>query len=137
MQMKEVLFRKIRARKLRAHRLQLLWSEVKCLEIGEAPVGLAQTRLHFDAFTVSGDTVLLASLGLERMAVTHPDLGLLRIAGENGLVDLDRLLVVANSRQDRRLQTLVAWVARFERKQGLGFAQRGCGLVLPDRKSVV
>ena len=123
-EMQAILRAEVAALQLLAHRLQLIGVEAEGLQVGQAPVRLAETGFQRDAPAVSLDRAVLESCGLQRMAVAHPDPGVARIFGEDSVIDLDRWRVVADPAQDHRFEIAVTGIVRFDRQQGFDLCQR-------------
>ena len=77
---------KIVARELRAHRRDLVVAEAEGLEIGEAPIRLAEAGIERDAAPISSDGLVLTPGGLQRVAVAHPHPRVVRIFAEDRFV---------------------------------------------------
>jgi hypothetical protein len=70
------------AGQLCVHSRQLSRREVKGLEIGETPVSLAKTPVQGNTLAISINTFFPAAFCFQYMAVTQPDLGIIRILGK-------------------------------------------------------
>jgi hypothetical protein len=119
-----ILLFEFRARQLRAHRFDVSRREAEGLEVREAPVDFAQLRRELDALAIRADRFVLPAGGLERVAIAHPDLGVVRILRQHARVQLDGLRVLTDARQDRRLQIAIARVAWIGPEQQIDFFQR-------------
>lgn len=76
-------------RKLRAYVLDVPWREAKRLDVGKAPIGLAEIRLQRDTPAVRANGIALPAFGLECMAITQPNLKLIGIIFGELLVHSD------------------------------------------------
>src|SRR6266851_3094885 len=65
------------------------------------------------------------------MTVAHPNHGLPREILQNGLVNFDRLGIIAQVRQHRGLEIQVSRIARLTSEQSLNLLQCRRGLPLP------
>ena len=119
------------ARELRAHGFDLLGVKrtvFRFARLQYASPSSATARCS----CVGRDAVGFAAVGFQRMPVAHPDLRLPRMRGEHLGVDLDRLIELADARQDRGLQIVVAGIARARAASSVSISRRAShGLVLP------
>jgi hypothetical protein len=142
-QVKAILGRELAARQLRLHRLDVRRLELECLEVGETPIRFAELRRELDAPAVRLQAVGLPVRGLQRMAVAHPDTGVVRIVREHACIQVQRLIVVADAARQRGLQSAVARIERIRLDQLLHL-RPGCsdlaltmqydGIVVPSRQ---
>src|SRR4030095_4399396 len=109
-EVKTILFREVAITQLRAHRVEIRRRKQKRLEIGETPVRLTEPGVDFDTLAVGLDALVLMAGGLERMAVTHPCLGVTRIFRQDLGIDLNGSGVLADRAQDRCLEVTIAWI---------------------------
>ena len=109
--MEPVLVGQTRARQRRAHPRDIRVVEAHRLEIGEAPPDLAKGGIGIEPAPISGDRLVLAADGLERMAIAHPQLGLVGAAIEHLAIERDRLLIIPDPAEDRGTQRGVSGVA--------------------------
>src|SRR6185369_4017111 len=137
LEMKAVIVCQVIALERPAYRPDIILRETEGLEIGKTPVSLAQRRLYLDRAAIRRDAIILASGRLERMAVAHPDLGLLWKFLEERFVDRDRLAVVTEIRKYRGLQCPVGRIARLPGQQALDVRQGLGGFRLPVKYSCV
>ena len=139
LEMQSIIIRQAVRLERRAHRAHVLAVEAKGLEIGEAPVDFTERRLQGSGAAVGRYALGQASLRLQRVAVTHPDLRLLRKVFEHRLINLDRLTVIARTCQQRRLEIAVAGIARLLRQQLIDVRQRlrGSALSIQHHRIVV
>ena len=98
--------------------------ESERLEIGEAPVGLTQLGRQGDRMAVGTDGLGKPTRRLEGVAITHPDLCLIRIFFQHRGVGFQRLGVIAQIRRDRSLQIAITWIARFDGQQEVNLTER-------------
>ena len=131
LQVETVLRRQGVAAQLGAHRLDLARVEAEGLEVGEAPVGLAEAAFQRDRTAVGPDPVVEPAGGLQGVAVAHPQPRLVRVGCEDGLVDRQRRGVFAERPEDRRLEVLVSGVARFGAQQHVDLLQGRGAAILP------
>lgn len=120
-------FAEILARELDAHGFLFVRAEAKGLQVREAPVGLSRGRR--DALSIGCRAVRLAAGGRQSVAVAQPDPGVLGMDGENLLVQLDRLLVLAD-RENHGSGILVRCIARIGLLQPIDLRKRRRRLVL-------
>src|SRR5260370_25807632 len=135
--MKAVVICQVIPFKRPADRPHIVFFEAEGLEIGKTPVSLAQCGLYLNRTAVSCDTIILAAGRLERMAVAHPDLGLLREFLEKNLVDRDRFGTAAEIRKNCGLEGSVPGIARLFGQQALHVRQGLSGFRLPIEYSRV
>src|SRR5579863_6820365 len=105
--------------------------ELERLEIGETPPRLTERCLETDRTAIGSDAVFAAAGGLERVAIAHPHLGLLRKLLKDRLVYADRLMVVTETSENGGVQIAVARMPRLLEQQLLDLRQRQIGLALP------
>src|ERR1019366_6028443 len=98
--------------------------KAKRLEVREAPIAFAQRRLHVNRTTVCRHGVLEPGSGLQGVAITHPNLRLPWMSREYRFINDDRVGVVAEVGQNRRLQVQVIRIARLLGEQALHLRQR-------------
>src|SRR5580704_5872300 len=72
LEMQPVVVREVAARERRAQCNDLDLAEAEGLEVGEAPVRLAERRLERNRAPVCADAFVLAAGGLERVSEAHP-----------------------------------------------------------------
>ena len=101
----------------------LFGREAERLEIGEAPIRLAQTGQLRDAFAVSRDSLVLAPRRLQRVAVAHPAFRLLRMAFQDLLIGCDGAIGFAQPREYGRFQIAIARILRMALQQFIGLRQ--------------
>ncbi len=123
--------RDLRALELALHRGDVGLAEAEGLQVGQAPVRLAEARLELDGAAIGRDRFLLASRRLQRVALAEPDPGLLRILPQQFLVDADRPVVIADAREHHGPQVAEARAARFGREQLVDLRERFHRLVVP------
>src|SRR5579883_1361007 len=128
MQVQAILARQARPLERARHRLDVTVLEAKGLEVREAPPGLAEGRLQLERPAVRLDALDTASLGLECMPQTHPRERLARRDGEHRAIELDGAGILAEVRENGRLEIAVAEIARIPREQQIHLAQRRLGL---------
>ena len=125
------------ALELRAHVRNVGGVEAVGLEVRQAEPHLTQARIELDRPAVGADAVVGSPGGLQRVAVTHPDLRLARVLLEDVLVDADGLLVFADARQHRRMQGAVVGVVCVGGEQPLDLLQRRGVLALAVQRDGV
>ena len=123
-EMQPVLGVEVAALQLRAHAGDVGIVEAEGLEVGQAPPCVAEARLEFGATPVGGDRALRVAGGLQRVPQAQPDPGLVRMPGEDALVQPDRFLVIAGAAQHDRLEVAVAGVAGIAGQQVFDLGQR-------------
>ena len=96
-----------------AHPRGIVGRKTECLQICERPESLAKRRLERDRVPVGRDAIRAAPGSFQRMTITHPHLGLLRVVVQNRLVDADRFSVIAKARQDRSFEIAISRIARL------------------------
>src|ERR1019366_7056316 len=106
-EMQAILARQIGAAERAAHREDVALRKAKRLEVREAPIAFAQRRLHVNRTTVCRHAVLEPGSGLQGVAITHPNLRLPWMSREYRFINDDRVGVVAEVGQNRRLQVQV------------------------------
>jgi len=112
------------------HLLNVLVREGKGLQVGQAPVHLAEAWREADASAVGRDALRLAPGGLERMAQAHPRLGLVRVFRQHGCVELDGLIEFTDPDEGGRLEIAITRVARVNGQHAVDFGKRCRGLAL-------
>ena len=108
---------------LGTHPLDVRVTEAKRLEVREAPVGLADRRAELDRVPVGGDGLVDAANGLQRVAVVHVCVRLLRVVFEDGLEDRQRRFVLAFLHEERAFHQPIRRVARLGAEQRVEFRQ--------------
>ena len=110
-EMQTILLGEIGAIERRPHGAGILRRESKGFQVGEAPIGLAESRLHLDGATIRGHALFGSARRLQSVRETHPHLGLLRMVAQHLAVEVDRPPVVAEIREYGRLEAQIAWIA--------------------------
>ena len=113
LEMHALLFAQLLAQKDAFHCLDVIRGEAKRFEIRQAPVRLAERRLHGDRATVGGHALVLPALGPQRMAKAHPDLGLVREATEDTLICFDGSPIIPCIGEDCGFEIQVAGILRL------------------------
>ncbi len=91
-----------RRRRKRAHPRHLGGIEAHGLEIGQAPIGLAEPRLERDRAAIGRDSLRLSTDCAQRMPERVPRLGIVGGRGDQHFIDADRRRGVAELQMDRR-----------------------------------
>ena len=97
--------------------------EAERLQVGKAPVGLAQRRLARDALTVSGNAVLLPPFGFQYVSVAEPYLGVGRVLLEQLGVNGARPCALTHAAQHHGMEVAVTGVAGLHFQQALYLCQ--------------
>ena len=118
-QVQPVLVGQVPARELPAHRRFTLRRERRRLEIGEAPVGLAEPGRHVQTAIIRGDRLLLMAGRSQGVTIAEPDLGLTRIFSQYGAVDRNGLAIVADQSQARSLEVAITELRRVVGQQSI------------------
>ena len=126
-----VLLGQIGARQMRLHRQFFLGAEAKGLQVGEAPIGLAQVRRQLNAPAVGRDAVLLPAGGGQRMPVAQPNVGMFGMRLQYFRVYVDGFAVLADLDQNDRLQISIHRIVRIQLLQPIDLSKRGCGFIAP------
>ena len=113
----------------RAHRREVGFGEAERLEVGEAPVRLAEGWIAGDGAAVGRDALVLPALGLQHVAVAEPDLGVRRVLLEELGVHPARALVLADAAQDHGREIAVGGIAWVRGEQALGLGEGARGVV--------
>jgi hypothetical protein len=122
-QVQAVLGVQVAALQLRAHPGDVGIVEAEGLEVGQAPPGIAEARFERGAAPVGGDRALRVAGGLQCVPQAQPDPGLVRMPGEDALVQPDRFVVIASAAQHDRLEVAVAGVAGIAGQQVFDLGQ--------------
>jgi len=107
----------LRAPELNLHGRDLVVGKLFGLEVGEAPVGVAEARLQFDRVLVRGHGLAPSAGGAQGVAQAEPDARLVGRAVQDGLEKVDGLAVFTNEAHARGVEIAQAGV------HGIGFAQ--------------
>ncbi len=129
-QVEAVVVAQVGARHRLAHRPSLGRLEPHRLQVGEAPVGLAEAGRERDGAAIGGDGVGRTAGRLQRVPVAQPDLRLAVPLGQHALVELDGAGVLADQAERRGHQVAVVGIGRVFGQQALDVGQRRLGLVL-------
>ena len=123
-QVQPVLVFEVRALQLRPHRGDVGIVETEGLEVGQAPPGIAEARVEFEAAAIGGDRAFAQARGLQRVPLAEPDMGLVGMFGEEVFVQFDRFPEVAGTAQHHRPEVAIAGIAGVLGQQPFDLGQR-------------
>lgn len=123
----------ILARELVFHRRELGGREAESLEVGEAPVRLAQPRFEGNRATIRGDALFLLPGALERVTVAQPDARLMGVLCQYAGKEFDRPAKITSAGEDGCLEIAIAGIARLVREQSVYLCECGAGLALAQQ----
>src|SRR5256885_10374797 len=121
-----------------AHALELCVGETVGLEVGEAPVGIAEVRSRRSRGPVLLDRLRLPFLSLQRVRNRQVQLRIVRRFSEQLPINAQRLLVIAESDGRRRIHGTKGAIAGIDREEFARLLERGQVLVaLAEHDGVV
>ena len=100
-------------------------------EVGQTPVGFAVARLTLNTLSIGVDALGGLPCRLQHMAVTRPDLGILRVFTEQAGIQFYRPVIVSGSAQNDRAQVAIARVFGIGSEGFFDFDQRVVRVISP------
>ena len=122
-----------RPRLFGAHPRQLVIGEAVGLEVGEAPVGVAEVCTSRGGGLIGGDSLRYAADGLEHMPTPKGDIPRGRGVDQHRLVNRQRLVLPTDAQGRRGRQGAVFEIGRIECQQPVDLHPRRSMFLTPDQ----